>query len=207
MALPHFVGLWPTAGCHALLDELEDLLEDAVRRQMVADVSVGVLLSGGVDSSLVTAMAVKASRKVKTFTIRFPGYGALDETEHARVIARYFDAERVELGAKATTVDLLPRLARQFDEPMVDSSMIPTYLGSQLVRQHCTVALGGDGGDELFGGYGHHSRLLWMQQRLGPFPRALRWRISAAAEHFLPVGLKGRNSLQGLGVDLKHGLP
>ena len=127
----------------ALLDELENLLEDTVRRQLVADVPVGVLLSGGVDSSLVTAMAVRASSKVKTFTIRFPGHGTLDETEHARLIARYFDTEHVELEAAPTTADLLPRLACQFDEPMVDSSMIPTFLVSQLVRQHCTVALGG----------------------------------------------------------------
>lgn len=191
----------------ALLDELETLLEDAVRRQLVADVPVGVLLSGGVDSSLVTAMAVRASSKVKTFTIRFPGHAKLDETEHARLIAQHFHTEHVELEAAQTTADLLPRLARQFDEPMVDSSMIPTFLVSQLVRQHCTVALGGDGGDELFGGYGHHSRLLWMKNRLGLIPRPLRQTIAFAAERLMPVGLKGRNWLQGLGVDLKNGLP
>ena len=191
----------------ALLDELEALLEDSVRRQLVADVPVGVLLSGGVDSSLITAMAVRASRQVKTFTIGFPGHGALDETEHARLIARHFGTEHTELVAQPTTADLIPHLARQFDEPMVDSSMIPTFLVSQLVRQHCTVALGGDGGDELFGGYGHYSRLLWMQGRLGKIPRPLRGAVAAAAERMLPVGLKGRNWLQGLGVDLQRGLP
>lgn len=190
-----------------LLDELEALLEDAVRRQLVADVPVGVLLSGGVDSSLVAAMAVRSSSKVKTFNIRFPGHGKFDETEHARLIARHFDTDHIELEAQPTTVDLLPRLAHQFDEPMVDSSMIPTFLVSQLVRQHCTVALGGDGGDELFGGYGHYSRLLWMRDRLGPIPRPLRQAVSFAAEHLLPVGLKGRNWLQGLGADLRNGLP
>ena len=191
----------------ALLDELENLLEDAVRRQMVADVPVGVLLSGGVDSSLVTAMAVRASSRVRTFTIRFSGHGKLDETEHARLIARHFATEHVELEAQPTAADLLPHLASQFDEPMVDSSMIPTFLVSQMVRQHCTVALGGDGGDELFGGYDHYSRLLWMQNRLAPIPRPLRRAVSFAAELLLPVGLKGRNWLQGLGVDLRNGLP
>ena len=190
-----------------LLDELEALLEDSVRQQLVADVPVGVLLSGGVDSSLITAMAVRASTKVKTFTIGFPGHGALDETEHARLIARHFGTVHTELVAQPTTADLIPRLARHFDEPMVDSSMIPTLLVSQLVRQHCTVALGGDGGDELFGGYGHHSRLLWMQQRLALAPFPLRAVVATAAERLLPVGLKGRNWLQGLGVDLKYGLP
>jgi len=191
----------------ALLDELESLLQDSVRRQLVADVPVGVLLSGGVDSSLVTAMARRSSSKLKTFTIRFPGHGSLDETEHARLIARHFATEHVELEAQPTTADLLPRLARQFDEPVLDSSMIPTFLVCELVRRHCTVALGGDGGDELFGGYGSYSRLLWMENRLGRVPRPLRSLISMTAERALPVGLKGRNWLQGLGADLQRGLP
>ena len=191
----------------ALMDELETLLEDAVRRQLVADVPVGVLLSGGVDSSLVTAMAVRTAPRVKTFTIRFPGYGQYDETEHARLIARHFGTEHVELEAAESKVDLLPLLARQFDEPVVDSSMIPTYLLSRLIREHCTVALGGDGGDELFGGYGHYNRLLWMQRRLGWIPRILRLAVAKAAEGLLPVGFKGRNWLQGLEADLQTGLP
>ena len=190
-----------------LLDELEFLLRDAVRRQLVADVPVGVLLSGGVDSSLITAMAVREARRLKTFTIRFPGHGSLDETEHARLIARHFATDHVELEAQPSTADLLPRLARQFDEPMLDSSMIPTFLVCQMVRQHCTVALGGDGGDELFAGYGSYSRLLWMQSRLGKIPRPLRSLIANAAERVLPVGLRGRNWLQGLGADLELGLP
>lgn len=189
-----------------LVEEFESLLEDSVRRQLVADVPVGVLLSGGVDSSLTTAMAVRSSRSVKTFTIRFPGYGPYDETEHARLIARHFGTEHIELEAEATTVDLLPLLARQFDEPVVDSSMIPTYLLSKLVRQHCAVALGGDGGDELFGGYGHYSRLLWLQSKFGGVPYPFRRQFALLAG-LLPVGFKGRNWLQGLGTDLHAGLP
>lgn len=191
----------------ALLDELEMLLEDAVARQLVADVPVGILLSGGVDSSLVTAMAVRRSNKVRTFSIGFPGHGKLDETPHARLIARHFGTEHVELMAEPTTADLLPILARQFDEPMVDSSMFPTWLVSHLVCQHCTVALGGDGGDELFAGYTGYSRLLWMQRRMAPVPGWLRRLVAQGAERFLPVGLKGRNYLQGLDMDLRHSLP
>jgi asparagine synthase (glutamine-hydrolysing) len=190
-----------------LLDELESLLESAVRGQMVADVSVGVLLSGGVDSSLVTAMAMRASSHVQTFTIGFPGHGKLDETEHGRLIARHFGTRHTELMAEDVTADVLPRLARQFDEPMVDSSMIPTFLVSQLVRQHCSVGLGGDGGDELFGGYGHYSQLQWMKQTLGWVPFPLRRGIALSAEKCLPVGFKGRNWAQGLEVDLDNGLP
>jgi len=191
----------------ALLDELEALLEDAVGRQLVADVPVGILLSGGLDSSLVTAMAVRRSQKVRTFSIGFPGHGELDETHHARLIARHFGTEHTELIAEPSTADLIPRLAQQFDEPMVDSSMIPTWLVSHLVRQHCTVALGGDGGDELFGGYPQYSRLLWMQQRLANIPGFVKRGVASVAERILPVGMMGRNYLQGMGVDLRHSLP
>ena len=204
--LPEFVSAQESLDELVLLDELESLLEDSVRGQMIADVPVGVLLSGGVDSSLITAMAVRNSSQVQTFTIGFPGYGKLDETEHARFIARHFGTRHTELVAEDATVALLPRLAHQFDEPMVDSSMIPSFLVSQLVRQHCTVALGGDGGDELFGGYGHYSRLQWMKQNLSWMPHSLRCGIASFAEKCLPVGFKGRNWAQGLGVDFDNGL-
>ncbi len=189
-----------------LLDELENLLEDSVRRQLMADVPVGVLLSGGVDSSLITAMTVRSSSKVKTFTIRFPGHSKHDETEHARLIARHFQTEHTELEGLSTTANLLPLLARQFDEPMVDSSMIPTYLVSHLVRQHCTVVISGDGGDELFGGYPRYRHLLWMRDRFGRIPHPLRRCIALAAGNFFPVGMKGRNYLQSLSTDLRTSL-
>ena len=205
--LPEFDANSGVADENALLDELETLLEDAVSRQMVADVPVGILLSGGIVSSLVTAMAVRRSSQVRTFSVGFPGHGKLDETPHARLIANHFGTTHIELVAEPTTADLLPVLAREFDEPMVDSSMFPTWLVSHLVRQHCTVALGGDGGDELFGGYSHYSRLLWMQQRLKWMPVGLRRFIAATAERGLPAGIKGRNYLQGLDVDLNQGLP
>lgn len=189
-----------------LLDELEALLSDSVQRQMIANVPVGILLSGGIDSSLITAMAVRTAQHVQTFTVRFPGHAELDETEHARLIAKHFGTEHIELTAKPDA-DLLPRLAHQFDEPVADSSMIATFLVSDVVRQHCTVALGGDGGDELFGGYDHHRRLLWRNKYLEGIPHPLRTSVSRAAERLLPIGLKGRNWLQSLDRDLISGLP
>lgn len=190
-----------------LLNELEALLEDAVARQLVADVPVGILLSGGVDSSLVTAMAVRASSKIKTFTVGFPGHGVMDETAHARLIAQHFNTDHTELMADPSTVDLLPLLARQFDEPIADDSIIPTFLVSRLVRQQCTVALGGDGGDELFGGYHGYNRQLWLQRRFGMLNANLRRAIAFSAEHFMPIGAKGQGSLQALGTDLANGVP
>lgn len=192
-----------------LLDELEDLLADSVRMQMVADVPVGILLSGGVDSSLVTAMAVRASSKVKTFTVGFEGHSAYDESAYARLVADHFRTEHIELQASSVGPELLERLARQYDEPLIDSSMIPTFLVSALVREHCTVALGGDGGDELFGGYETHRRLMWTQARMRtlPVPFWMRKLVGQGAAAILPTGFKGRNWLQSLATDLDSSLP
>jgi asparagine synthase (glutamine-hydrolysing) len=190
-----------------LLAELEQLLTAAVERQMVADVPVGVLLSGGVDSSLVTAMACRAGGRVRTYTARFPQDAALDETAHARLIAGHFGTEHTELAVERPSTGLLPLLARQFDEPIADSSMIPTYLICRAVRGHCKVALGGDGGDELFGGYRHYSRLLWMHERVGRIPRGLRSPVARAALAVLPVGFRGRNWVAAAAADLEAEVP
>ena len=186
------------ADAEELLDELESLLADSVKRQMLADVPVGILLSGGLDSSLVTAMAARARSQVKTFTISFPGHGTYDEAQHARLIARHFGTDHVELAASPATVSLLPHLARQYDEPMADSSMIPTFLVSRLIREQATVALGGDGGDELFAGYPHYNWIQHQARFRRLFPGPVGRVTHGAAKHLLPVGLKGRNFLLGL---------
>lgn len=191
----------------ALTDELEGLLSEAVSRQLIADVPVGVMLSGGVDSSLVTALAARAHRNVRTFTVAFPGAGRHDESAHARLIAGHFETEHTEIVAEVASVDLLPHLARQYDEPVIDSSMVPTWLVSEQIRRHCTVALGGDGGDELFGGYSHYERLLRLQRRAAAWPLQLRRGVRAAATRALPAGVKGRNWLQALGADFGHEVP
>ncbi len=190
-----------------LVDRLETLLADAVSRQLVADVPVGVLLSGGVDSSLVTAFAARAHPDIKTFTVRFPGHGHFDETEHARLIAGHLGTEHVELESSSASPEVLAILARAFDEPMADSSMVPTFLVSRLVAQHCKVVLGGDGGDELFGGYGRYSRFLALARRARFVPPALRKGLAAGASRLLPAGFKGRNLLQQFAADWNAALP
>jgi asparagine synthase (glutamine-hydrolysing) len=182
-----------------LLDELEHLLADSVRLRLVADVPVGIMLSGGLDSTLVAALATRVStRRIKTFTISFPGHGTFDEAPHARAVATYLGTEHVELAAESATLDLLPELARQYDEPIADSSMVPTYLVSRLIRRQATVALGGDGGDELFGGYPHHS---WVQQQARVsrwIPRPARHAARRLVTRFVPAGVRGRNFAIGL---------
>ena len=154
----------PTAVLHQseeLVEQLDEMLEKSVREQLVADVPVGILLSGGLDSSLITAVAARVSETpVKTFTVSFPGHTKFDEASVARTLAEYFSTDHHELVAEPGSVDILPMLAEQFDEPISDSSMVPTYLVSKLIREHATVALGGDGGDELFGGYHQYK---WLE--------------------------------------------
>lgn len=190
-----------------LLGEFERLLEDSVRRQLVADVPVGILLSGGIDSSLVTAMAARvSSRSPKTFTISFPGHGAYDEAPYARLVAKHFGTEHTELAAEPATVELLPMLARQYDEPIADSSMVPTFLVTRLVRRHATVALGGDGGDELFGGYNHYTWLQSQEKMRRLIPRPLRRVAGWVAARGLPLGFRGRNHCIGFAGDLPHSI-
>jgi asparagine synthase (glutamine-hydrolysing) len=191
----------------SLVEELEALLADSVRRQLVADVPVGVLLSGGVDSSLVTAMAVRASSRVKTFTVGLQGYEKHDEAHFARLVANHFGTEHIELQAGDTSPGILNLLARQYDEPLNDSSMIPTFLVSQLVRQHCTVALGGDGADEMFGGYEQHRRVLLLKSKVGRIPLGFRKLVASVGDAALPTGFRGRNWIKALGVDFETQLP
>ena len=183
-----------------LCDELEVLLRRSVQRRLLADVPVGVMLSGGVDSSLITALAAEVgSKRVKTFTASFPGAAQFDEAPHARLVANHFGTEHTELRVDAATVDLLPELARQYDEPLADHSMVPTYALAREVRRYVTVALGGDGGDELFGGYSYYKWLLWMERARRLLPGAA-CRLVESMASALPTGFRGRHYLMALGA-------
>jgi asparagine synthase (glutamine-hydrolysing) len=134
--------------------ELRELLSDAVRMRLVSDVPLGILLSGGIDSSTVAAFATQhATERVKTFSIGFEE-DSFDESKYARQVAKHLDTEHYEDKLSATAAgDLISEMGKWLDEPMSDGSLIPTFLLAQFVRKHVTVALGGDGGDELFAGY------------------------------------------------------
>ena len=137
----------------ALADELRERLRDSVRAHLVSDVPVGVLLSGGVDSATLAALAAQESgERLRTFTIGFRER-SFDELERARLVAERYDTDHHELVVDPDVEDVLTRLAEVFDEPLADSSALPTYLVSELASRHVKVALSGEGGDELFGGY------------------------------------------------------
>jgi len=153
-----------------LADELRETLRDSVRAHLVADVPVGVLLSGGVDSAGLTALAAgEAGEGVRTFSIGFEEE-SFDELARARLVAERYRTDHHELVLRPDAVELLPRLVEAFDEPFGDSSAVPTYLVSQLAAGEVKVALSGEGGDELFGGYHTYVADL-LAPRLGPLAR------------------------------------
>jgi asparagine synthase (glutamine-hydrolysing) len=182
------------------LERLDALVNESVRLRLVSDVPLGAFLSGGIDSSaVVAAMSEACGGRVVTTSVGFNEH-AYNELEYARTIARHLGVEQHEhvVQPGAEIVDLLPRLAWHLDEPFADSSAIPTYLVSRAAREHVTVALSGDGGDELWAGYARHRVERWelaARQWLGPFSG----RIGRLAAR-LPSGIKGTRSLGHLAL-------
>jgi asparagine synthase (glutamine-hydrolysing) len=174
------------------LEELEHRLAEAVRIRLISDVPLGALLSGGTDSSTVVALMARASSApVKTFSIGFQ-HADFDEAPHARLVAQKFGTEHRELVLEPNVVETVETLARSWEEPFGDSSMLPTYYICRLARQHVTVALSGDGGDEAFAGYERY--------RIHLHDRAFPWLPSWAGRFYreqvhsrLPHGVHGRN--------------
>ena len=171
------------------IERMHELLNDAVRRQLVSDVPLGVFLSGGIDSSTVTAlMQANSGRPIKSFSIGFRETG-FDEAEAAKAVARHIGTDHTELYVEpAHALEVVPGLATHYDEPFGDPSQIPTYLLSEMTRQHVTVALSGDGGDEVFAGYDRYFLAQTVNRWIGRIPRTAR-RPLACAMRAVPAGV------------------
>lgn len=173
------------AGHDELVESTHSLLKDAVKRRMVADVSLGAFLSGGIDSSLVVAlMQAQNQQRVRTFSIGFsePEY---DEAPYAKAIAAHLGTNHTELYMQPKDAwDVIPQLASMYDEPFGDSSQLPTFLLSAMTRKHVTVALSGDGGDEVFAGYGRY--FLFDDTS---FSEKKLWKLASTVLRHTPVSL------------------
>ena len=186
-----------------LAEELRSRLRDSVAAHLISDVPVGVLLSGGVDSSALTAFAaLESSRPVKTFSIGFDER-AFDERDRARLVATRYATEHHELLVRPDAIELLPALAHVFDEPFADASAIPTYLVSKLAREHVKVALSGEGGDELFGGYNYYVGHA-LARHAGGLARQLRplvERLPSSSKQASTLDNKAKRFVRGAGLD------
>ena len=173
------------------LDILEDKLDKSVASQLISDVPIGVCLSGGIDSSLITAFASKHISNLSTFTAIFPENKNFDEGKFARIVAKNFSTNHHEIPISYPSADILHEITKYFDEPLADSSSISTYLLCEAISRHCKVVLGGDGSDELFGGYSHHSKDKSFIERY--LPSIVKEKLYGNFLKYFPVGFKGRN--------------
>jgi len=179
------------------IERTRALLKDAVEVRLMSEVPLGAFLSGGIDSSIVVGlMSSMMSQPVKTFSIGFEE-DDFSELPYARQVARHFGTDHHEFFVRPELVSVLPELAWAYDEPFADASMLPTYYVSKLAREHVTVALTGDGGDEIFGGYTHYRRE-WIISRIPPIIRSLL----GFGSRFMPDGMRGKKRLGSLPRDL-----
>jgi asparagine synthase (glutamine-hydrolysing) len=196
-------GVYEPASEEECLEEMEARLTEAVRCRLISDVPLGALLSGGVDSSTMVALMARVSpRQVKTFSIAF-STADFNEADHARVVANHFGTEHHELLVDPQIEETVHALTHSLEEPFGDSSMVPTYHVCRLARQHVTVALAGDGGDELFAGYDRYRSYI-RRRKLRLFPPGAGWLYRTYLHPRVPTAWRGRRFLYNLSLPLRE---
>ena len=200
--LPQYSTHYPNSE-EECLEELERRLAEAVRIRLISDVPLGAMLSGGVDSSTVVALMARASSQpVKTFSIGF-AHDDFNEAHYARMVAQRFGTDHHELIVEPNVLETVEKLTSSLEEPFGDSSMLPTYYVSCLARKHVTVALSGDGGDEIFGGYDRYA----VQLRRQMFERIPQWMWRFCRTQIyprLPQNMRGRKFAYNISLPLRE---
>lgn len=200
--LPQY-GTYQPGSEEECLQEMEWRLEEAVRIRLISDVPLGAMLSGGADSSTVVALMARASsRPVKTFSIGFK-HADFDESQYARIVAQKFSTDHHELILEPDIVGTVEKLTRSLEEPFGDSSMLPTYFISCLARKHVTVALSGDGGDELFAGYERYG-IQQNREKFSRIPHGLRRFYRDHLFPLVPKGVRGRQLSYNLSLSWRE---
>jgi|WetSurMetagenome_2_1015567.scaffolds.fasta_scaffold08838_3 asparagine synthase (glutamine-hydrolysing) len=187
------------------IEEIENCLSETVKLHMISDVPLGAFLSGGIDSSSVVAMMAKNSNQpVKTFSIGFKEQ-EFSELEYARLVAKKYNCEHHEQIVEPESIGLLPKLIHGYDEPFADTSAIPTYYVSKMAREHVTVALSGDGGDELFAGYNSYPSLLKIYSNRLNFRSSFYNKLIWGSIHkIIPENMKGKSSSYFLSLNKNY---
>lgn len=195
-------SLLPSITCSSgqLVEELESLLRASIVRQLKADVPITMLLSGGLDSSLLVGLACDEGIEIRTFNFSFSHYDKFDESVYAQELATFFGTSHSSAYLNDfNIIEAIEFVSRNVNEPIGDSSLIPTYLLARDVAKNFKVALGGDGADELFGGYQHHKYSSRFRRAMSNIPSSIAGAAGNIAERSLPVGFPGRNFVRSIG--------
>lgn len=191
-----------------ITNDLDELIVNSVKSQLNADVPIGILLSGGLDSSLIAEIAAREVSNLNTFTVSLLGHGNYDESNYARLISANIKSNHHEIYIdNKLSADSLEEIVRKIDEPLADSSIIPMYIISKYISKSCKVAIGGEGADELFGGYKYYNKMLEISKRNFFMKINFIKQFAMSCHKIIPIGIKGRNLLYWYTINYNKELP
>jgi len=189
------------------IEEFDSIFKEVISLQLNSDVKTGVLLSGGIDSSLVTGIASLKNKNIKTFNVSFPNNSRYDESIYASQMSNFFKTDHYQIDIKNIEPTIIDEITEIYDEPLFDSSTIPTFLIFQEIKKNCKVVLGGDGGDEIFGGYRHYNYILYLKVLQKFIPEIFRKLIKNFILNKNKYYFKGENWVNNLDLNLNTNLP
>ncbi len=189
------------------IEQFDEIIKRIISYQLNTDVSTGVLLSGGIDSSLITSISSLKKNNIKTFNVSFPNNLKYDESKHAKQISNYFQTDHHQIRINRIDPSIINTLIDIYDEPFFDSSAIPTLLIFQEIKKYCKVVLGGDGGDEVFGGYKHYNYIIYLEVLSKFIPELFRKILKNIILKKDNNHFKGKNWISYLDLNLKENLP